>query len=188
MLNVISGLLSGAGAPASTNSYESIASYSVGAGGVSNIEFTSIPSTFKHLQLRLALRGSATGSFISPPLQVNGDTASNYGQHYLVGSGTAASSGANTPSSAFFYPDCAGSSAAASCFAITVFDLLDYADTNKYKTGRALTGLDLNGSGDIELISCLWRSTAAVTSIKITAPSSGTFVQYSHAALYGIKG
>jgi hypothetical protein len=188
MIGAITAGLFSTGVAASTTSYESIASVSVGLLGASTIDFTSIPSTYKHLQLRLSLRGSPTGSFISPPVQFNGDTASNYGQHYLVGSGTAASSGANTPSSAFFYPDCAGSTAAANCFAATVLDILDYANTNKYKTGRALTGLDLNGSGDVELISAAWRSTAAVTSIKITAPSSGTFLQYSHAALYGIKG
>jgi hypothetical protein len=68
-----------------------------------------------------------------------------------------------------------------------VVDVLDYANTNKYKTVRALQGFDSNGDGRIYLGSNLWKNTNAVTSITLTA-FSGNFVQYSHFALYGIKG
>jgi hypothetical protein len=48
-------------------------------------------------------------------------------------------------------------------------------------------GFDANGSGYVSLGSGLWMNTAAVTSIKLS-PYSGTFVQYTQFALYGIKG
>ena len=73
-------------------------------------------------------------------------------------------------------------------FAGSVTDILDYANTNKYKTVRHLGGLDVNASGDyrISLISGLWMSTAAITSITIN-PSNNNFAQGATFALYGVK-
>jgi len=79
------------------------------------------------------------------------------------------------------------SSTTASIFGVTVTDILDYKDTNKYTTIRVLTGYDTNGAGDVLLYSGNWRSTSAVTSI-VLFPASGNFNQYSQFALYGIKG
>jgi hypothetical protein len=85
-------------------SYESIATVTVGSGGSATIEFTSIPATYTHLQLRGLGRntaGSAGGSNIE--LQFNTDTATNYSSHYLRGSGSAASAGAYTTSSRIYF-------------------------------------------------------------------------------------
>jgi len=67
-----------------------------------------------------------------------------------------------------------------------IVDILDYANTNKYKTVRSLNGNDANGSGSMNLSSNVWLSTAAITSL--TLSSSSDFRQYSSFALYGIKG
>ena len=74
----------------------------------------------------------------------------------------------------------------ANCFGVAVIDILDYANTNKYKTYRSLTGGDANGSGQVLLRSSNWRSTSAVTSMTLY-PGVGNFTQYSSFALYGIK-
>jgi hypothetical protein len=79
----------------------------------------------------------------------------------------------------------AGTSAAASIFGAGIVDILDYANTNKYKTLRALAGVDFNGSGRVGLTSGLWQSTSAINAITLEGSS---FVQYSSFALYGIKG
>ena len=68
-----------------------------------------------------------------------------------------------------------------------IIDILDYKDTNKYKTLRGLGGNDANGSGYVSFNSGSWRSTSAITSIKLY-PDTGSFNTYSHFALYGIKG
>ena len=68
-----------------------------------------------------------------------------------------------------------------------VIDILDYANTNKYKTSRGLSGYDANGSGLLYLASGLWMNTAAITSIEIT-DALGNFATNSTFALYGIKG
>jgi hypothetical protein len=70
---------------------------------------------------------------------------------------------------------------------VSVTDILDYANTNKYTTTRAIWGWDNNSTeGNIRFVSGLWMNTAAITSLKIV-PESGAFKQYSHFALYGIK-
>jgi hypothetical protein len=69
-----------------------------------------------------------------------------------------------------------------------VVDILDYANTNKYKTTRNLMGFDYNGSGTIRSISGLWMSTSAINSITLTTGTSSNWQGDTQFALYGIKG
>ena len=183
MLNTISGLLSGGVAP---TDYESIATTTVGVGGASTVTFTSIPSTYSHLQIRIMGRGTFANSLDNTLVQFNSDTASNYSQHQLAGSGSAASAeGAASQTSMYagLYP---AALAGANIFGVAIIDILDYANTNKYKTIRTLSGNDQNGSGYVVLRSGSWRNTAAITSIQLPI-GAGLYGQYSSFALYGIK-
>jgi hypothetical protein len=168
-----------------SNSYESIATVTVGSGGASSITFSSIPSTYQHLQLRGITKHSSSSTFSA--MRFNSDTASNYSAHYLDGDGATITAGAasNYDRSYFGY---AGTSSQTNIFGVSVIDILDYKDTNKFKTVRILTGVDVNGSGGyMEFSSSSWRSTSAITDINIFF-SSNNFAQYSQVALYGIKG
>ena len=167
----------------STTSFESIATVSVGSGGAADITFSSIPSSYTHLQIRGIVFTTTTD--YSPVVQVNGDTGSNYSSHILNGNGSAATgSRPNSPTEGVLF----GKSYAASDTYPTglVIDILDYKDTNKYKTMRTLGGNDRNGTGEVSLVSTLWMSTSAITSIKIYAGVN--WKQYTTLALYGIKG
>ena len=73
-----------------TGSFESIATTTVGSGGTSSIDFTSIPSTYQHLQLRIISRVSNADTGDNIFLQFNGDTSSNYSWHYMEGDGSTA--------------------------------------------------------------------------------------------------
>lgn len=179
MIGAITAGLFSTGVAASTNSFESIATTTVGAGGSGTITFSSIPSTYKHLQIRIT--EANTGTQFQPKVNFNSDTAANYSYHYLNGNGSTTSAGAGTSQSAFYLV----ANPTSPTTAVHVIDVLDYADTNKYKTVRFLDGYDANGSGYIQLFSANWRSTAAINSITFT---NGTFAQYSSFALYGIKG
>jgi hypothetical protein len=179
MLNTISGLLSGGAPP---TDYQSIQTVTVGSGGQASVEFTSISSAYTHLEVRYI--GSNATSSNRIRMQMNSDTASNYSTHLLIGNGTAASAigGANTDK----IPVSPGDPGSSTAFAVGVISILDYANTNKYKTVRTLTGKDANGSGEIDLISGAWRSTSAVTSLKFFW-DTGNVTEYSSFALYGIK-
>ena len=171
------------GAAAAAASYESIATTTVGAGGSSTITFSSISGTYQHLQLRFIAAASTT--LPTMYLRLNSDSGANYVRHRFQGNGTSASSSVNTGETATYMFGSAGISAAP-IFRASVLDIVDYSNTNKYKTLRALDAGDSNGSGVMEILSNLWMNTAAITSITLTL-DSGNFTQYSSFALYGIK-
>lgn len=166
--------------------YESIATVTVGSGGASSVTFSSIGTDWTHLQIRAIGRATRAGSTDSVKLQLNSDTAANYDQHWLYGDGSSALAAA-TPNASFIYPVITTAATDLSnTFCAMVIDILDYRNTNKNTTVRALTGYDVNGGGYSMLTSGLWRNTSAVTSISFS-PGSSNWAQYSHFALYGIK-
>lgn len=174
---------------ASPTSYESISTVTVGAGGSSSVSFTSIPSTYKHLQIRWIARSTAAAStdYIYP-MRFNSDSGSNYSSHYINANGSAVAASGNANQTGFnFYGDWPAASATSGLFGVAVMDILDYADTNKYKTVRTLAGFDANGSGQVFFNSSSWRSTSAISSFSL-AFNGGNVAQYSSFALYGIKG
>jgi hypothetical protein len=171
---------------APSGAYDSIATTTVGAGGASSITFSSIPSTYTHLQVRYIARGTdSVNNNIG--YQFNGDTGANYSAHLLYGDGTSAVSAADPNASFPVYVSIANSSRLAGTFGAGVFDLFDYSNTNKNKTTRILSGREDNSSGILLYTSGSWRNTSAVNSI-VFAPSLGSFTQYTQFALYGIKG
>lgn len=179
MLNTIAGLLTGG---VVATDFESIATTTVGAGGSSTVTFSSIPSTYTHLQIRGLYQSSANGV-----VRFNSDsTYTNYRSHYLEGNGSTVSSGTVQNASYTGLLAITGIANATSIFGGAIIDILDYANTNKYKTVRSLNGIDKNGSGLLDFDSGLWMNTAAISSITLESLGT-TFSQYSSFALYGIK-
>jgi len=187
MLNTIVGMLSGGAAP---TDYESIATTTVGSGGTGTITFSSIPSTYSHLQLRFFVRSNRSNSgFEFARVRFNSDTGSNYALHALYGDGSAATSEAEVSVTQTQANRFAGNVAPSisNTFGASVYDILDYANTNKYKTTRNRGGVDFNGAGQIGIWSGLWQNTAAISTITITPGGGSLFSEYSSFALYGIK-
>jgi hypothetical protein len=171
-------------------SYESIATATVGSGGTASITFSSIPSIYKHLQIRGILQSArATFSRDEYKIIVNSDTGANYAWHNIYGSGTSIQSGNEINRAYILGQDVVGANG---WWGATVVDFLDYTNTNKNKTVRILAGLDTNGAGvsgangAMTFSSGLWRNTNAITSITFTA-TSANWNQYTQLALYGIK-
>jgi len=165
-----------------TNSYESIATVTVGAGGQSSIDFTSIPATYKHLQLRSI---NVTGTSVNTINMTFNGSSSSYAQHVLYGDGSSAAAAAVT-SSTYAVIGLNGTSTSPSA---NITDILDYTSTDKAKTVRSLSGYDTNGGGYVQLRSSLWYATpAAINQITLTIYNGANFSQYSQFALYGIRG
>jgi hypothetical protein len=184
MLNGIVAL-HGTGVAAATNSYESIATYA-GTGSSGIITFSSIPSTYKHLQIRMLFRSTYTGGSTSYMyIKPNNDTSTSFSEHAIRANGSSVSafgSASRTDMFAFDYPSGSGST-----YGVIIMDILDYANTNKYKTFRYLQGYDNNGSGELNLLSASWQKTDAITSIAIS-DNYANWSTGSSFALYGIKG
>ncbi len=173
-------------------SFEAIATAVVDSSGASSITFSNIPSVYKHLQLRLLARTDRSGyTQDGIKLIFNSDTTANYSNHDIYGSGSATGAGALTGGSATYLRTFAipAASASASIFGVSIIDILDYTSTSKTKTFRALTGADQNGSGEIDLSSGNWRTTAsAIDTIAISSINAASWVSGTHAALYGLRG
>jgi hypothetical protein len=191
MLNTLAGIIASSGG-AAAGDYQSIATVTVGSGGSSTVSFTSIPSTYTHLQLRvLAQTNRGTYGRDAVKLNLNSDTGNNYAWHELFGDGSSAATNAASTTNRGEAAEVGTTTGGA--FGAAVIDFLDYANTSKYKTVRSLFGGDHNGTiagfgGTVGLYSTLWQSTSAISTITF-APVNGTlFSQYSSFALYGIKG
>jgi len=170
-------------------SFESIATVSVGSGGSSSATFSSIPGTYSHLQVRgIAKVVNNNAIAVNGLLQFNSDTGSNYARHLLDGNGSAASASGSASQTSIVVCPFPDNNLSTVRFGAFVLDILDYANTNKHKTVRSLSGYEMNDAtfGAVRFYSGLWQSTNAITSIKIFGDSRN-LDQYSHFALYGIK-
>ena len=177
-------------------SFESIATSSIGSDGTGTITFDSVPATFKHLQLRLIARtnrATVPGDYLK--IKFNDDASSNYIQHSL------STSLADTPIRSdsdgvgtFIYGYHITS--VSPYFSSSMYEILEYRSTNKTKVIRGYTGQDSNANfvngynaSGVGFISALWNNSSdPITKITIQPVVGTVFVQYSHFALYGIKG
>lgn len=168
-----------------TGAYDSIATVTVGTA-TNSISFTSIPSTYTHLQLRAnwGFTDITNNTWLNATF--NGDTGNNYAYHSIRANGSTVSTAtvATSANKAVFGADDNGD---ATIWGASVVDLFDYANTNKFKTTRALAGQDRNGAGAVNFWSSLWRSTSAISTITIVTDFS-TFRAGSKFGLFGIKG
>jgi hypothetical protein len=164
-------------------SFESIATTTL-SSAQSTITFSSVPSTYKHLQIRAIARDAGGNGEIK--IEFNGDTTTtNYRKHVFYGNGSSAFTGQanNNTCTPIAY-----SSQTAGVFEVIIMDILDYANTNKNTTIKTIFGKDTTGSGDLGVHSNLWVNTAAVSQIDFKVVGGSNFAQYTQFALYGIKG
>lgn len=184
MIGAITAGLFGAGVAASTTSYDSIATYTPTSG--TSVTFNSIPSTYKHLQVRMSIIESGTASDVYLML----DSNKGLKGHYLEGRNVSATAGGITSNALYglLIDNYVGTTASVPF--VSLIDVLDYSNTNKYKTTRVMSGYEQNTTGSaIDFISGLYDTTSAISSLTITLfGGTATFASGSHIALYGIKG
>lgn len=167
------------------NTYEAIATVTVGSGGAANIEFTSIPATYTDLLVMLSARSTRSGQVNSSARVYFNNSTSNFSTRDLLGNGSAVSSSSYSDGPLVYIP---AATATASTFGNAYVYVPNYAgSTNKsysidYVAETNAATIDAQG-----IAAALWSDTAAITSIKFTEANSQNFAQYSTATLYGIK-
>ena len=149
---------------------------------VSTVTFSSIPSTYKSLQVRFNL---VTTSATFGEIQFNSDTSTaNYAMHYLSSSGSAATAG-GTASGTNGYIKMFQNASVTTYPSVGIIDVIDYANANKNKTVKTLVGANNNTStGSIEIDSGVWLSTSAITSLTLLV-GAGTYT--GTISLYGVS-
>jgi len=160
----------------------------------SSVSFTGLGSysDYKHLQIRYTARTTANAGASWGILRFNSDSGSNYSRHNLTGNGSSVYSQSGTSKTstdgAFWV---AGNGNTAGSFGAGVIDILDFSNTSKYSTIRALSGIQSSsGNTDtiIQLGSSAWLNTAAITSILFAETSGNDYAAGSRFSLYGIRG
>lgn len=162
-----------------------IASSGTLSGSTSSFTFNSIPQTFTHLQVRTFTRLTGAASQQSLLIYPNSDGATDKTIHRLFGTGSATASQGFTSQSFWLASGIPAANDTANVFGSSIIDILDYTNTSKNKVMRALSGSDANGSGEVHLMSGLWASTVAISSLLI-ASGTGNLAAGSRIDLYGI--
>lgn len=157
--------------------FEPIASQTLGSD-TSVVEFLNVPGTFTDLIL-VCHASTATGAQ-GIDIRFNSDSGTNYSQTYLLG-GSSVSSGRQSSISSGISTNPAGY--LSTDLSPAIVHIFSYANTNVNKTvlGAASRAADI-----VARNVCLWRSTAAITSLALRS-SSGDIKSGSTFSLYGIK-
>jgi len=177
------------GAPA----YEHLATTTL-SSNASSITLSGLDSytDYKHLQLRAVWQSTATGTSEGyGKFRFNSDTGSNYAWHNLQGnqSSFATDGGWNQDGIFNYFSTGQSTTPQDGSFAIFTMDILDFANTNRYKTMKMLTGTTqyFPYAPYIRLYSGYWASNNAITSISFT-PLIGQITSKTRWSLYGIRG
>jgi hypothetical protein len=168
------------------NTFELIASSTVGSGGASSIDFTSIPSTYTDLCLVVSMRTTAGGANYTGYLTFNGSSTSYSGKRlYGTGSSTASSAIGTTYA---FIGEINGAGTTANTFMNASVYVPDYAGSTN-KSYSIDTVFENNATtAYAQLIAGLWSNTSAITSMSLNIENeTQTIAEHSTAYLYGVK-
>lgn len=159
--------------------YEPIATYTVSGTSTNTLTFSSIPSTYTDLIIVANLNDITAVAVLRG--RFNGDTATNYSSTAVHGDGSTAGSSRQGNVNAFYmtYQGHVGTAKG-----VGIYHVLNYADTTTYKT--IISRASNTGLG-VDIISSLWRSTAAITSITVLNDRAEYWTAGSTLTLYGIK-
>jgi len=160
------------------STYQPIASVTL-SSAQSSVTFSGIPQTYTDLVLVINnIVSSGTGN--DTALRFNDDTASNYSNTYMLGTGSSALSGRNP----LTYADNGYLDANSGNPNTRIIHLMNYANTTTFKT--QLTRASGQNGGQVTAYVNLWRSTSAITKILIYSAFSLSYASGSTFNLYGV--
>jgi hypothetical protein len=159
-----------------------ISSVTVGAGGASSIDFTSIPGTYTDLVVLLSVRSNINITSLHDMLylKLNGSTSITVRDLYGNGSSAASSTASGTNQISMEN----GLSTTASTFTSVSIHIPNYAGSaNKVFSVDSVS--ENNATSAFQYLTAgIYNSSSAITSVGFT--NNSTFVQYSTAYLYGL--
>ena len=168
--------------------YKTIATTTVGSGGATNIEFTSIPGTYTDLLIKGSTRLNGGDTGIQLVLRFNGNTQ-NYSRRLIYGNGAAAESFSGSSETYLRIAFAEESTRTANTFNNFELYIPNYTSSNNKSTSSDSVTENNATTAYASLHAGLWSNTSAITSISIfdISGTQANFVQHSTATLYGIK-
>lgn len=168
------------------NTFTLIQAVTVGSGGSASIDFTSIPNTYTDLCLKLSLRNSYAGTYVSGKLRVNSNSSSIYTSRILSGGGSSVGSGSYGPASQLEWGPAGANSLTSNTFSNIEMYFPNYTGSNNKSIsidGVMETNDATNNA--LQLWAGLAATSSAISSIEVNF-NAGSWMQYSTAYLYGI--
>ena len=173
------------------NTLVKIQTVTVGSGGASSIDFTSIPQTYTDLVIKLSCRTSRASAQGLYKITFNATSANYSGIILYSYSGTSVTSETNSAASGGstyligeYIP---AANATASVFSCDEIYIPNYTSSNYKSVSMDLIQENNAADGRQSMTAGLWSNTAAISSIKIeSATASTNLAQYSTATLYGV--
>lgn len=162
-----------------------LSSVTVGAGGASSIDFTSIPGTYTDLVIVASTR--AVGNYDFSQIRFNSSSSAVYSYRYIRGTGSSAVSSSASTQTELAYFDQVPSGATANTFSNNILYIPNYAgSTNKTVSWESMNENNATAA-ESKMSAGLWANTSAITSISI-APYGAltTYAQYTSIYLYGL--
>lgn len=165
------------------NTYELIASSTVGSGGAASVTFSSILSTYTDLIVHVSARSTEADNATSLRFYFNGDTG-NISVIELRGIGSSVASYNISYAQAGYL---AAAQSVASTFGSATLYVPNYRSSNvKLSAGDIVQASSTSSENYTVMSGRSWAVTDAITSITL-ASGSGNWVQHSNFCLYGIK-
>ena len=152
------------------------------SSSAATVTFSSISQAYRDLML--VVNGKSTSTQTQTVLNFNNDTAANYAYVYMRGDGSTTGSAAYSGEAKIFTDGSAGFFGVD--FGQIVFNCLDYSASDKHKTVLIRTNVATGSFPGTVATAGRWASTAAITSLKVTAQVAN-FAAGSTFALYGVK-
>lgn len=159
-----------------------------GNGSVSSITFSSIPQTYKSLQLRVNVLNAAGGS-TQCGVQFNSVTTGYYYHGLAATNGNTAYADVFGNVAYIIGSPASAGGLSISYPAVSIIDIIDYTSTSKFKTIKGILGINnnVNVSSTMGAYGGLYPSTTAITSLTYYSTGSNAFSSTSSFALYGVS-
>jgi len=170
------------------DTFVKIATVTVGSGGASAIEFTSIPSTYTDLCVKFSTRGVGSYDIIQTSIYFNNDNASVYSQRNVYGNDGSVYSNTTSPRGNFILQYSQAALSTTNTFASGEMYIPNYAgSTDKSVSFETVTENNSSTGYITALTAGLFDKTDAINRIFLGTNGVGNWAEYSTATLYGIS-
>lgn len=155
------------------------------ASAAPSVTINSISAGYTDLILQVNNQMSGASGF---KLRFNSDSTSTYSETFIYGTGSSAASSRVSNASSIYNNLVYGDSTTANVFTPNIIQIQNYSNSTTFKTilWRYGSTTSAGGNGDVTAIVGLWRNTAAITSIEISAWNAVNFAAGSTFSLYGV--
>jgi hypothetical protein len=164
------------------NTFELIASSTVGSGGASTIDFTSIPSTYTDLCFKMSVRTTRSNAVEDLLISLNGNNTGMTNRN-LFGDGANATSSSQSGANILTN----GNTSTASTFGSFEVYIPNYAGSANKSFSIDAVSENNSITAYAEIAAFIKPDSAAINRVTFQSNSGSTFLQHSSAYLYGVK-